>query len=292
MLKTLFKHEMRATSRTFIWLYIAFAAIAVASAVVGPWSPLSAGSYTYSSVGQTTGPFPAFLQMIVMTLYILAIVAMGIVTFVVIILRFYRNLLGDEGYLMMTLPVSREQHILSKLVAAMIWSICSTVIIILSILLFIAVSGNFGGMVELINEIVRMGIPLGRWIALIVLMLIIGMATGVLELYAAMAIGPNLLKNRLGGSILAFIIIQVASQIVAGVIALAWARASDFFGDLGSTIWTSPIAIEGSSVMETVGVADGIINAVLSSSLVGCVVIAVCCWFLTRFMLKKKLNLA
>ena len=52
---------------------------------------------------------------IVMTmLYAAIMVALFVVTAVVLVQRFYKNLLGSEGYLMFTLPVSVSQHILSK----------------------------------------------------------------------------------------------------------------------------------------------------------------------------------
>ena len=50
---------------------------------------------------------------IVMTmLYAAIMVALFVVTAVVLVQRFYKNLLGSEGYLMFTLPVSVSQHIL------------------------------------------------------------------------------------------------------------------------------------------------------------------------------------
>ena len=51
-------------------------------------------------------------------------VAVMIVTLIIIIQRFYKNLLCDEGYLMNTLPMSVWKNITSKLVVASygIWS--------------------------------------------------------------------------------------------------------------------------------------------------------------------------
>ncbi len=49
-------------------------------------------------------------------------VAAFVITLVTTIRRFRRNLLKDEGYLMFTLPVTTKQLILSKAVAAIIWS--------------------------------------------------------------------------------------------------------------------------------------------------------------------------
>ena len=292
MLGKLFKHEMRATARTFLWLYIAFAAIAVVSAVVAPWSPLVSGSSSFSPYGSedVTNTVPGALQVVMFVLYTLAVVAMGIVTIVVIILRFYRNLLGDEGYLMMTLPVSREEHILSKLLAAVIWSVCTTIIILLSILLFITVSGHFGEMVNGISESIRMGLPIGSWVSMFVLIIIVGIISSILMLYAAMAIGPNLLKNRVGGSILAYIIIYVASQFVTAGVMLIWVRP--MMNSATSLSAFDPGSDMTEAYLNGVSNISSMIHAVSWMSVISCVIIGVVCWFLTQYMLKKKLNLA
>lgn len=71
---------------------------------------------------------------IVMTmLYAAIMVALFVVTAVVLVQRFYKNLLGSEGYLMFTLPVSVSQHILSKAVMALVMGVLSFVAALVSI---------------------------------------------------------------------------------------------------------------------------------------------------------------
>ena len=290
MLNTLIKHEMRATAKTFMWLYIAFAVIAVVNTLVNPASTIYGGSS--SSTGgynAMTELLPSALKVIVGILYGLSFAAMVIVTLVVVIQRFYRNLLGDEGYLMMTLPVSREKHILSKLFVAVIWNVCTCVLIFLSILLAIASTGHFSEVVKWIQDLANEGAPVDRWITMLVISLIVSCFMGVLMLYAAMATGPNLLKNRVGGSILAFIIIYIVSQIITFAIIYGSVRG---FIDTGAVMsmpdasW-SPV---GSTYITQQAV--GAIEFLIWSCIVGSGVIAAGCWFLTRFMLRRKLNLA
>ena len=287
MLGKLFKYEMRATSRVFVWLYIAFAAIAVVNALIGPNAVASLGVTADGNDIQTLNPVqtlvPGAFQGVFITLYGIAVFAIIVVTFVVVILRFYKNLLGDEGYLMMTLPVSREQHIISKLSAAMVWYICSIVLVFLSILLLIATMGGMDAIREGIDEMIKAGVPVGRFVSLFIVLLIIGCASNILMLYAAMAIGPNLLKNRVGGSILAYIIIYIVSMLICFGIMLGTA-ASQF----------GPGVLHTNTDMTGYMAANStpIINAVMGSSIIFCVIVAVGCWFLTRYMIKRKLNLA
>ena len=47
--------------------------------------------------------------------------------------RFYKNLLGDEGYIMFTLPASVHQHVWSKLIVSAVWFIATGVVVFLSV---------------------------------------------------------------------------------------------------------------------------------------------------------------
>ena len=51
-------------------------------------------------------------------LYFAMLVAVFVGDRGILIQRFYKNLLGDEGYLMFTLPVTVAQHIWSKVIVA------------------------------------------------------------------------------------------------------------------------------------------------------------------------------
>lgn len=287
MLSTLFKHEMRATAKTFIWLYVAFAVIAVVNVIANPYAMTVSEGSSFGSAAAPTNVFPGMMQGLTAVLYGLSVAAMIVGTFVVVILRFFRNLLGDEGYLMMTLPVSREENILSKLLVAVVWNICTGVLIFLSVLMMIGASGYFGDMIQGMNEIIAMGVPLPRIIFQVVLLMIISTFSGVLMLYAAMGIGPNMIKNRIGGSILAFVIIYVASQFV--MLGVMWGVAHTYFaGGLMGQLRDSVAMSAEKSISNTVAVID----SVTIGCIIGYAVIGVVCWFLTRYMLKRKLNLA
>ena len=284
MLKTLLKHEMRATAKTFVWLYIAFAAIVVVNALVNPMTSVFHSSNVGADMEVASSMVPNAIQGIAMMLYVLSLVAMGIVTFVIVILRFFRNLLGDEGYLMMTLPVSREQNILSKLLIAVFWNVCTCILIILSLLLMIASAGIFSEFAKGLQEFFASDLPSSRWIALGIATALVATFTGVMMLYAAMGMGPNLLKNRVGGSILSYILIYVASQFV--VVGVMWGVAA---GTLGPNVITQTIILNGTN---SAGIVVEIVDMILIATIVSEAAIGVGCWFLTRFMLTRKLNLA
>lgn len=105
MLSKLLKYEFKATCRIYGGLYLAILAVA---ALLGAFFRFPA----------LASDFPFAVVTIV---YLMLCVAIAVITALTIIQRFTRNLLGREGYLMHTLPVTPAQLILSKLISSMVW---------------------------------------------------------------------------------------------------------------------------------------------------------------------------
>ena len=74
------------------------------------------------------------LAALVILAYVAAIIGVFIVAFILMLQRFYKNLLGDEGYIMFTLPASVHQHVWSKLIVSAVWFIATGVVVILSLI--------------------------------------------------------------------------------------------------------------------------------------------------------------
>ncbi|MFR5640554.1 MAG: hypothetical protein ACLUDF_05780 [Butyricicoccus sp.] len=98
MLKLL-KYEWKACARTCLPLY----------GVLILMSLISRMLYVIPKNASLDFMLPAIGSM----LYMGVMMAAFVVTAVILIQRFYKNLLGSEGYLMFTLPVTVTQHLLS-----------------------------------------------------------------------------------------------------------------------------------------------------------------------------------
>ena len=103
MLGKLMKYELKACGRIFVPLYVA---ILVVAAIIGVFS--NTESFQVASI----------LIFILMALFI----GLMVVTIVLIIQRFKKSLLEDEGYLMFTLPVSIKNLILSKYLTSYLYN--------------------------------------------------------------------------------------------------------------------------------------------------------------------------
>mgnify|MGYP001566298590 CR=1 FL=1 len=65
---------------------------------------------------------------------IFGMVALTVITFLTIFTRYNRNLYGNEGYLMFTLPIDGKVILASKLISAFIWTVTLAIIIVPSII--------------------------------------------------------------------------------------------------------------------------------------------------------------
>ncbi|NLJ41518.1 MAG: ABC transporter permease, partial [Clostridiales bacterium] len=210
MLGKLLKYEIKATSRLFIPIYLAILLFALINRVINPFQQVG------NEMGITIDggfSFVTLIQIISISVYFALIVAVIAMTLVIIIQRFYKNLLGDEGYLMFTLPVKPWQHIVSKLVVSTMWNILSFIIIVSSILILTKAKNVFSELGRLI-AIAQDFFGGNTMLILIPVLALIGAAFFVITVYNAMAIGHLFIKHRVLASFGAYIGIYMIVQVV------------------------------------------------------------------------------
>ena len=100
MLGKLIKHELRGSGRTMLPFIL-----------VSLFLSVMAGLSMRAMEHQQDYSWFNILFGIVIFLFVAGLMAVCIMSVVVVINRFRQNLLGDEGYLMFTLPVSVDQHL-------------------------------------------------------------------------------------------------------------------------------------------------------------------------------------
>ena len=125
MFSKLLKHEFRATGRILLPVYL----LPLVTAILLNLQ-LNLGS---DVPGRTAGTF-LILNSILFTI---ALIGAGVMTVVLMVYRFYRNYMCDEGYLMFTLPVSTHQLILSKLLTAVVWEVVYLLVSVVAVCLLL-----------------------------------------------------------------------------------------------------------------------------------------------------------
>lgn len=148
-------------------------------------------------------------------------VAIIVVTVLIILIRFYKGLLRDEGYLMHTLPVKTWQLITAKGVVAAVVSLISILAAALSVLILMAFDGGIEYFGEFMAELFR---TLGKYPAYIAIMLealllgVCWIAAMIYKAYAALSIGQLAQKHRIALSVGAWIGIGVVFLIFLSIL--------------------------------------------------------------------------
>lgn len=225
MLGKLLKYEMKSTSR-FMW--IIYGAVIVMGLLAGIMLrldlALSGGSVEDGFIisPETASTLQVIMTFLTFSIYVLLLIAMEVLTLVMIVMRFWKNMLGSEGYLTHTLPVPSWMLVTSKLIVAVLWELMAAVTAIISGSLILGISGLMREIFadfsirEIFASFREMGIELdlGKWI----FMIIFAALAGILQFYFAMSLGNLSNKNKILFSVLAYLGINIAVSIVSGII--------------------------------------------------------------------------
>ena len=196
MLKLL-KYEWKACARTCLPLYGVLILMSLISRIL----------YVIPKNASLDFMLPAIGYM----LYMGVMMAAFVVTAVILIQRFYKNLLGSEGYLMFTLPVTVSQHLLSKTIIAVVMIALSGIAAFLSIGIFADMS-FVTLFVDMIKGVARSG---GLLFGLELLVLaVLGIADMALFVYMCMALGHLAGKHRLLMSVVWYVVLSTAVQVL------------------------------------------------------------------------------
>lgn len=267
MLRKLLKYEIKATGRIFLPIYLALVALAAINRIFAQFHSFSTNQVLSLISGFTT------------LLYFLLICGMFVLTFVVMIQRFYRNLLGDEGYLMFTLPVKPSALILSKMLVSFLWTVISTAITVLSVLILAldeTVMGTMGTLFQAIADIFS-GAH-GQQVSILAIELtigcIVGLLSSILMVYASIALGHLFQNHRVLASFGAFLIIMFLMQIISTLLL-----------SIPTIHWVSYIEPNGDAAMSWV------VGQMFPLYLILDVLYGVGFFLLTKYIFTKRLNL-
>ena len=208
MFGKLMKYELKSLLKGLLPLYGAILAVALINAVMASFG-----------IGNSIDGLP---QVTAIMLYFGLCVAVAVVPFLVIIQRFYKGLLGQEGYLMFTLPVPTWQLTLSKLLGAVITPILSGIVGMLSILILGSLNINWGLFFRDFADIFpHWTLDATLFIIELIVLMLVGVAAMILEIYVAMALGHLANKHRIAMSFVWFVVLQTVLSFLTGLSAMA-----------------------------------------------------------------------
>ena len=273
MLRKLMKHEFRATGRIMLPLFLILLVTAVGA------------NFSVRGMLDTGSRFLNVLGALLVMAFVIAIMGVCVMSMVVMVQRFYKNLLQDEGYVMMTLPVSVHQHIWSKLIVSAVWFALTLVVVCLACLIMAfdveLVQQIAAGFRELFQEIYRnlstyYAINGTAIVAEFLVLCFVGCCAMCLQFYAALAIGHSFSGHKMAWSVAWYFIIQFAVQFVGGMLVVLLDESWFHHLLLG---WTDNIS----------GMAA--VHFGMCVLIVGELVYGAVFYLLTTYFLKRRLNL-
>nr|WP_317284537.1 hypothetical protein [uncultured Dysosmobacter sp.] len=269
MLRKLLKHEFRATARIMVPVYLVLLVTALGA--------------NFSTRGILETPYAVLniLGSLLVMAFVVAIMAVCVVSFLLMIQRFYKNLLRDEGYLMLTLPASIHQQVWSKLIVSSVWFIITGVVVMLSFVMMALDVSFLEEMVQVLQQLfqdITAYYAINGTVLLLELLVLAfaGCIAFCLQFYAALAIGHSFSNHKFAWSVAFFFILQFASKLVGSLLLLSLNTSL-----INSLLGSLDFRVSG---MTAIHIGMGNLIAV-------CVVYSAVFYVITTYFLKKHLNL-
>ncbi|MFZ7131826.1 MAG: hypothetical protein ACOWWR_05660 [Eubacteriales bacterium] len=265
MLKKLLKYEFKATARIFMPFYLFLIIVSVVNRI------FHSLNFSYFNIP----------KMITMGVIAFTVIGIFVMTLIVTIQRFYKNLLSYEGYLSFTLPIESHNHILAKGLIALMWYMLNVFICGLAVFILIVndeVMAAIGSSISVLLEFIQQtGVPIIVIGLQLIVFLFITAFTAIVKIYAAISMTNFTNKYKILVGLGAYIGFDIAEQTILSIILIPAGfigKAFDIFEKFQIETITS------GSIILVLFVLSAIVL------LVGCVY-----FFLTNWVLKNKLNL-
>ena len=280
MLGKLLKYDIKAQLKEFIGMYIMLFMTSVLLLIAGKLGD----AYPQATLFTVAKGLLIFL-------FVLEITGVFIATWIMSLLRYRKNMLKDEGYLMHTLPVSAAQLHFSKLIVSVFWYAMDTIAAIIAAMI---AYGDMGVMKRIIDSLKsstdgQLGVSV---LLLFAAAIIISIIMTQSQIYVSLCLGHTSYGNKDLMSFVAYIVTYIISQVVSLIALMIYFLTTT--GSFMGMITTSTSVNKAMSDVEVMAVEMESLNMVKGMMIVSIVVvllISVAYNVVSVYVLNKKLNL-
>lgn len=270
MLGKVIKYENKSMSRILLPLYLGL----ILSSL------LNKLTLTFG-LNHSMGKISEILSFVLITSYVILIIGVSFATFILIVMRFYKGCLGDEGYLTFTLPVKTGTHIWGRMLISAFWTLITGIITVLSLAIIMFHVAEFSDFFRSLGEAIhlfysRFGGQAVLATVLLLLLFLVSLFSVPLMLYASASLGQLIMKkHKVLGGFLGYFILSILTETVTLFISIPLMN-SDFLNFFG---WTDSLSLLGSW------------NLMIGLLTLYILFFNVIYYVLTHFVLSRKLNL-
>ncbi|MDE5780545.1 MAG: hypothetical protein K2I03_03590 [Lachnospiraceae bacterium] len=268
MLGKIIKHEFKATYKVYLLLFISL--------------------FTITALNKTTEYVPLdntiwnIIKMFLFVAWIILLMFMVMGAMLLAVVRFYKTMVKDEGYLTHTLPVKKSQLIIGKFITSLIWMIVSFIMLIISIFLAYMSTGFMHDIINIMNEFANLlsdNPEIIIHIVLVLIMLISSCGASIFQFYASISLG-QMFGRKLAGSVLFYFVINYAISILSTITMFI---VPDFVERMNETAGLSTY-----DMMTQEGI---VFDEFMIMMIIWQIICMAVCYFITNYRFSKKLNL-
>lgn len=256
MLGKLIKYEYRATVGMFVPIIAAYLAITGLMRLIGL---IKTDFIVFTIFSVLIGLVFQLVNMVVSFLPLVASIR-----------RFRKNILGDEGYLMNTLPVRTSSLIFSKFIVAFTWYIACSLAAVLSTIILLAGQQGVNDLLAELNILISTAAPFltsPGFITLLIACIVLSSMFMIFMFYASLVVGHLANKNKMLKSVGVFFGIFIVNIFL--IVLAFWIMTQ-----------ACPDPTNEQAIYMTLGLLTGY-SAVFSAIF----------YLITSVIMKKKLNL-
>jgi hypothetical protein len=214
--------------------------------------------------------------------YVIAIIGIILMTYYAVIIRYYRSIYGNEGYLTNTLPIETYEIILAKLLTFFSWFVVNGIVIFFTFWFIIPVEGIFKANVfrpEVLREIeMFLRHSVGTALIIGIISMLVMTIEKILFLFLCVSIANMVKSYRILTGIGAYIILGGIIGLIKQVILTFTYIFDKNYGNYGNSEW------------EVLRTFENVFNTNLGM-LFTSIVFSVILFFVVNYLLKNKLNL-
>lgn len=274
MLGKLIKYDLKSTSRLLVLIHV----FLVILSVLGRVFVTGRITFDMEDVDQ-------FLLTLAMVLYIILFAGASFATYIVIAVRFYKNLFSDEGYLTNTLPVRKSTLLFTKTLSGTIWALIDILLIgLCSYLLFAipaitdAIAPHWDEFLTLLGFEGRQDFTL--FMVYLAVSAVIGAFSSVVMIEASVVLGQLFNGHKVLGAVVSYFVLTTILSVISTVVL-------SIQGVLNRSYLIQDPAYDVSGFDFASYIRD-----IINSSVCMCIVVTLILYLMSYFIMRKKINLS
>ena len=270
MLGKLIKYDLKSLGRLILPLFAVLIGSSVALRIV-----IEVFGGQTNIDGSIASVISSIFSVVIGLVYALSLTASIFGVYVIIAMNYHKSLMSDRGYFYLTLPVTHDMHLVSKLLSGAAFIIISAVVFVLSFIPLFLGNVDLPDILEGLSdiwEVIQEYVLAKNGVLILILWAIVILFGTQIMIFFCITIGQLMSNHRILGAFLAFIGHLILSRTISSVMSV------------------NSLSAFNSKIYDVASVGEAF-SAFLLRLIIYYIIIYAIEYVATRFVLKNKLNI-